>query len=250
VQSSGVDAIRIVPLHDEILEREPPATAGVDMTYRGGPLLATVEAVTAFVGAAWADDPLDTLARELDEFFDFIVTSELIDQLAEYGVSAFRIAHGAHTASARLDRAELGQTVADEELRTILRDAISAGSVPAPGPNTLYNLFLPPGTAAELQGSRSCQTFCGYHDAIDGRIFYAVLPAPDCTGCSGGRSTLEALTLTASHELSEAVTDPVPGTGWYDDTAGEIGDICAWQTKTLGPYLVQREWSNAARACV
>src|SRR5207302_9519594 len=33
---------------------------------------------------------------------------------------------------------------------------------------------------------------------------------------------------TTSHELCEAITDPVPGEGWYDDTNGEIGDICAW----------------------
>ena len=81
-------------------------------------------------------------------------------------------------------------------------------------------------------------------------MFYAVLPSPDCRGCSGDRPALEALTITASHELAEAITDPVPGTGWYDDAVGEIGDICAWRTKTVGDYVVQTEWSNAARSCI
>jgi hypothetical protein len=60
----------------------------------------------------------------------------------------------------------------------------------------------------------------------------------------------EALTVTSSHELAEAITDPVPGAGWYDDVNGEIGDICAWQTETIAGYSVQKEWSNAQGQCV
>jgi hypothetical protein len=48
----------------------------------------------------------------------------------------------------------------------------------------------------------------------------------------------------------EAITDPIPGQGWYDDTHGEIGDVCAWKTKKLGAYTIQLEWSNAAGKCV
>ena len=31
---------------------------------------------------------------------------------------------------------------------------------------------------------------------------------------------------------------------------GEIGDMCAWQTKKIGTYTVQLEWSNKAGRCV
>jgi hypothetical protein len=101
-----------------------------------------------------------------------------------------------------------------------------------------------------MGGGRSCQTFCGYHDAIEDAIFYAVLPYPGCGGCVGNLAEFDALTSTASHELAEAITDPVPGTGWYDDTHGEVGDICAWKTKRLGEYVVQLEWSNNATDCI
>jgi hypothetical protein len=40
-------------------------------------------------------------------------------------------------------------------------------------------------------------------------------------------AAIDALTGTSSHELCEAITDPVPGASWYDDHNGEIGDI-AW----------------------
>ena len=70
------------------------------------------------------------------------------------------------------------------------------------------------------------------------------------SGCLGGLSVMDALTGTSSHELCEAITDPVPGTGWYDQTNGEIGDICAWKFKTLAGYNVQLEWSNKDGKCV
>lgn len=50
----------------------------------------------------------------------------------------------------------------------------------------------------------------------------------------------DALTVTASHELCEVITDPIPGQGWYDNQNGEIGDIYAWQTKKIGQYTVQK----------
>jgi hypothetical protein len=121
---------------------------------------------------------------------------------------------------------------------------------PPSGANTLYFVYLPPGIAVVQSGSRSCQAFCGYHDNISGQIFYAVMPYANCNGCLGGLATLDALTSTSSHELCEAITDPIPGQGWYDDTNGEIGDICAWKTKKMGTYTVQLEWSNKANQCV
>ena len=80
---------------------------------------------------------------------------------------------------------------------------------------------------------------------MDGDVFYAVVPYPGCQGCTGTLAVFDALTSVSSHELCEAITDPVPGQGWYDDVNGEIGDICAWQTRVVDGYTVQREWSNS-----
>jgi hypothetical protein len=105
----------------------------------------------------------------------------------------------------------------------------------------------------QLGSDVSCQTFCGYHDAfpLSGHsVMYAVLPYPDCAGCLGTNDAFNALTGTASHEISEAITDPIPGSGWYDDANGEIGDICAWQFRQDGGYSVQLEWSNKSSSCI
>jgi hypothetical protein len=59
--------------------------------------------------------------------------------------------------------------------------------------------------------------------------------------CPRGLAVSDALTSTTTHDLCEAITDPIPGQGWYDGANGEIGDIRAWQTKTIGDHAVQLE---------
>ena len=240
-----LDAIRIVPLRREGV---PSAAAAPELTYRGGSLIVNAEVVALYWGAAWDNDPLATLRGRVDAFFDFVLTSELIDQLGEYSVPGATIGHGRRIASSVLDTAPTPASLTDQQLRDGLESALP--SLPAPGPNRLYSIFLPPNVAVVMAGARSCQAFCGYHDAIDNATFYAVVPYPGCPGCVGGLNEFDALTSTTSHELAEAITDPVPGTGWYDDANGEIGDICAWETKRLGDYVVQLEWSNRSNACV
>jgi len=248
------DGIRIVPVHrvDELAApaHDAAPAARPQLTYRGGPLLGEVEVFTVLRGDWWSSGDGAALAGEVNAFFDAILGSELLDQLAEYGLPGTAIGHGTRTGTARVAEPALGPVATDDELRRELQGLLAAGTVPPAGPNALTFLYLPPNVAVSMGGGRSCSTFCGYHDAIGDTIFYAVMPYPGCAGCAGGLSLLDALTSTSSHELCEAITDPVPGTGWYDDVHGEIGDICAWQTKQVAGSTVQLEWSNAQGACV
>jgi hypothetical protein len=238
------DFIRVVPLREQVAK----LTAAAKLTYRNGPLLGAVEVTTIFWGAWWKTAPQSALVARLNTFFDDILVSALIDQLKEYGVPGTPIGHGKRVATLTVDQAP-SATVDDTAITAFLQGLLKAGSVPAAGKNSLYFIYLPSGVTVTLSGQASCQAFCGYHDATGGTTYYAVEPYPDCQGCLGGLSAFDALTETSSHELCEAITDPVPGQGWYDDANGEIGDICAWQTKTIGAYTVQMEWSNSAGAC-
>jgi hypothetical protein len=249
------DAIRIVPIAapKELFPHvaSVPAAPPPSLTYRGGPLLAAVQVFTLYVGNAWSSPQQKALAAKLDAFFTFILTSQLIDQLGEYDVPNVTIEHGKFLGSTTLSSIAPPASVTDAWLQETLQQAIGAGApVPQPGPNILYFLYLPPGITLVQGGARSCQAFCGYHDSIGTSTCYAAMPYPNCAGCLGNLSALDALTSTSSHELCEAITDPVPGTGWYDDTNGEIGDICAWQTRKLGAYTVQLEWSNDQQRCL
>jgi hypothetical protein len=238
--------IRIVPLHTEA-----PAAAvhAPHLTYRGGPLLTAVEVFTLFWGAAWQQEA--QLMQQLNQFFDTILAGALIDQLGEYSVPGKTIGHGTRTGTVNLADPPVPAALADADIQQLLQAQIAArNGVPQPAANRLYFVYLPSGVTVSLDGGASCSNFCGYHHDINGQIFYAVMPYPDCSGCAGGLSVLDSLTSTSSHELCEAMTDAIAGQAWYDDSNGEIGDICAWQTKPLDGYTVQLEWSNAAGRCV
>jgi hypothetical protein len=224
--------------------------AAPQLTYRGGPLLTSAEVVTIFWGSPWTTSQAP-LVGQVNDFFDAVLTSALLDQLSEYSVAGRTIGRGRRTGSVTIGAPGPSASVSDAAIRVFLQHQLATNpDVPPAGPNSLYFLFLPSGVTVVQGGSKSCQSFCGYHDAIGSHVFYAVMPYPGCKGCQSTLTPFEALTTASSHELCEAITDPVPGDGWYDDANGEIGDICAWKTKKIGAYTVQLEWSNAKGKCI
>jgi len=225
----------------------PPATA--HLVYGGGPLLTKVRVFTIFWGRKWSAAPGAGVATRLNDFYKAILVSTLIDQLAEYNVAGKAIHHGSFSGSTVITANAPSGSVTDTTIRSRLKAWIAAHTVPATTANTLYFIYLDPGIVSIMGGSKSCSSYCGYHDAV-GKVYYAVMPYPNCSGCLGGLSAFDALTGTSSHELCEAITDPVPGSGWYDNDNGEIGDICAWRFKKVAGYNVQLEWSNAQNKCV
>lgn len=92
---AAVSPIQIVPLRTEA--RAPATTP--NLTYRGGPVLSEVQVFALYWGDAWQQDPLAAMVPQLNSFFDFVLTSPLIDQLAEYSVPGMAISHGSRTGS-------------------------------------------------------------------------------------------------------------------------------------------------------
>jgi hypothetical protein len=253
------DLIRIVPLHvpknltDQMADipGAPPATPP-HLSFRSGSgaMLSSVKVYTIFWGAAWQGAQAQ-MVTDINAFFDAILTGPLMTQLAEYNTGGYTVGQGQRIGTTTITTPHLGHTVTDNGIQHMLQHEIATNhAIPQPTLSTLYFVYLPPGVSVVQGGSRSCQAFCGYHSDINSQIFYAAMPFPGCNGCTGNLSQLDALTSTSSHELCEAITDAVPGNGWYDDTNGEIGDICAWQTKKIGNYTVQLEWSNQQNKCM
>jgi len=262
--------IRVAPLHhpkpavaiddlkgrseddgSDVFDGKPHAVpANAHLTYNHGPLIPNAQVYTIFWGKLWGTTPTATaLIAKLNKFFTDILVSPLINQLAEYNVPGQSIGHGGFLGSKKISANAPVGSVTDSVIRAQLRRWIAGGIVPKNTKNTLYFIYLDPGIISIMGGSRSCLNYCGYHDAF-GSVYYAVMPYPTCSGCLGGLAAFDALTGTSSHELCEAITDPVPGSGWYDNANGEIGDICAWNFKTVAGYKVQLEWSNQQNRCV
>ena len=102
--------IRIVPLHrpSELFVPGRPAKApAAQLTYRGGPLLTSVQVFSVFWGAAWQDPAQQSLVQGLNAFLQFvqhmrhgisqrggIVGIESGDDLKQYGCVTRPAYHG------------------------------------------------------------------------------------------------------------------------------------------------------------
>src|SRR6185312_15595745 len=82
-------------------------------------------------------------------------------------------------------------------------------------------------------------------------------------GCGSSSNAFSNQTSVASHELTEMITDAEvglatvngPPLAWYDNTNGEIGDICNAQQGSFTAcdgqtYTIQLEFSNAQNNCI
>ena len=263
---------------DEVLESGTPHTLALGdqaaaarsahLTYYGGPVLANAKAVAVL----WGAQVDATVQQRIGGFYKAAVASPYFTWLSEYDTPSQHLGKGSFAGVVTIAPHAKGAHLTDAQIERELAAQIKGGKLPAPDADTVYLLHFPPGVRISMGGSSSCQSggFCGYHSAFrraGKTIAYAVLPdmgaGSGCdTGCGGGRKPFDVLTSVASHELVEAVTDPEVGLGkglgaplaWYDAANGEIGDICNGKSGTLRAggvsFVVQKQWSNAARACV
>jgi hypothetical protein len=131
---------------------------------------------------------------------------------------------------------------------------------PAATPNTMYVVYLPPGTQLLIGGQDLCQSVGGYHESfLLGSQYVAYAAVPQCEGGTG------TVTLAASHEIGEGSADPYPSLApafvgfdqphfaWdvFQEFQDEIGDACEFYASSLFmdtepgfSFTVQRLWSN------
>ena len=156
---------------------------------------------------------------------------------------------------------------------------------PAALRNVQFVIVSPPGASPDgfnqtlLSGAGD---FCAWHDYTGSAAYYAArssnpgtstvaftnLPyIPDAGGACGAnyvRNARDGITIVASHEYAETVTDQYPEWrrgGWFDNALGnEVGDACSWGagngdgaglvTFATGTFPLEANWSNQADACV
>src|SRR2546426_9261535 len=160
--------IRVVPMRGTggLVAPAPPVRAplAAQLTYRGGPLLTAVEGVTAFWGVAWNEATAQATVQALNSFFQFVVASPYLDQLAEYGTPQMKIGRGRYAGTARVTDTAPTANATHSAIQQMLEAAGAGKSLPAPTANTGYFAFLPPGATEGAEGVRSCPAVCWYHD--------------------------------------------------------------------------------------
>eukprot|EP00850_Spirogloea_muscicola_P005548 SM000025S08443 [mRNA] locus=s25:788987:791560:+ [translate_table: standard] len=124
-------------------------------------------------------------------------------------------------------------------------------------------------TSKDVAEGAFCSAYCGYHDATtyiaagkSTAIKFAFMgdssSTPDCLyGCApigivdgtttspSGDQGIDGIVNILGHELAEAATDPIPGTGWSIQDGGpnqgaEVADLCAWQFGTTDQVRTAR----------
>ena len=255
------------------------------VAYGGGRLITAPEIVTVTF-------PGDTLAPQLEAFGDQLTQTCYWDAVRDgyCGGGSTCIGRGTVPAKSHVELTSApASSYADTQgggassLQQFVQQQVASGTFPAPDSNTIYAMYFPMSITTSLDGQTNCQTVGGWHNhttvtppggmATD--VAYAVVG--ECSSLPGfSGDALNEATYAASHEISEAVSDPTTSTGggyyldrantdnlaWQFTGGGEIGDMCvdqfggvfgtAHDRLTLatpgGMFLAQRIWSNTAAA--
>jgi hypothetical protein len=240
-----------------------------------------VMAKPTIVSITWDADPSQSY---FDAFADTLGgTSYWNATTSEYGVGpvvsgTVNHVHNAGTPPTTLQDSDLQALVQANAGNT----ADGGAGWPAPTSNTIYAFFLPPGTSLNLgsmggggpgggSGDACSQGVGGYHDQVAvGSVTTSYAVVPSCT-FGGGNTAAQQTTMSMSHEIIEASTDPQPESnnpgyigfdndhfGWdyFQSFQDEVGDACElylasfYEEVETAPapfdYWVQRTWSNKA----
>ncbi len=197
----------------------------------------------SFIVVDYTGDPN---AQMIEDVVHTYATSSLfVSQLEEYGITAGTYAGSYHLSVPPPCNAPciLPDGFPDPAAQ-VITDAIGAGTVPAPGDQTIYVLKLPAGVTA----GGGCDTGYAYHGYEPSQGFpYDVIF--ECTDTNITESQL--LSEDVSHEMAESTTDPVassnPGYSIpWDPQGGEVCDYCGDTYTQLFSFWIQRVYSNAA----
>ena len=128
----------------------------------------------------------------------------------------------------------------DSSFVNTLNNEIQYGNLPFPTDNTIYVVMLPPGVTSNFLVTDG---FSGYHRSGtygNQRYAYAIVLylGPDETN------------VVISHELAEAATDPLLGTGYTgSNDEQEVGDLCTGVFDYIDGIAVQKMWSQDLCSC-
>jgi hypothetical protein len=239
---------RFLPTLECLEDRQVPT-----VTYHGGALLPHVEVQGMYLGSNWYNNSTYyNQTSRFEAFNRFLPQSSYMDLLTQLG---YGVGRGSTSAGA-IDTLTLNKSnyLTDSNIRSEIQRFINAGYLQQPDANRLYVVYVEPGVAIlndHDHNSTSIRDFAGYHGAFAGRtargygadIHYAVIAyAGGYNYIYAGLTSFSSMTLTASHEIAEAATDPnvnYRALSWYDDyNGGEIGDIHRYEA-SLNGYVVQ-----------
>jgi hypothetical protein len=166
----------------------------------------------------------------------------------------------------------------EESLIQLVKDGILS-----PSENAYFPIHVASGIQVQYPSSnpmgaeKSCVTFCGFHTMITIKypgykgfpnLYYGIVVSTNgckdlcnkdrehCTPFNQKGCGVNSI-FTASHELAEAITDPEPGSGWFNEgneDESEVTDVCHHEFTAVDLngawYATENFWSNEQNKCV
>jgi hypothetical protein len=238
------------------------STSGVSMKYFGGGVLTKPDVKNVYLGHYFTTTTGKKDVAHNDAFMkDLVQNKDYTSIWAQYGVGK-----GTTEKSKTVDKTySSGHVFKQADLEKMVK-AMAKGA----GSQEIFNFVLPPGAVLETSdGTTSKQGLGGFHGSVkvNGKEIYysAIAYSKGDNGIDFTNGNAEDnISITESHEISEAATDPhvqdaidtnnMKYLGWMDMNNGEIGDVEVNDASPGTPlstmfgrmdgYAVQKIWSQ------
>ncbi|MGZ4859430.1 MAG: hypothetical protein ACXV8M_07740, partial [Candidatus Angelobacter sp.] len=171
-------------------------------TFHGGPVLASAQQVSIFLGAGWSDAQFRSRESSLLDV-TAAVGSAHVAEMQKHNIKTLRAAPQVE------DFTDLSQSkVNDLTIQQKLSDLLKSKAVPAPTAGTVYMIFLAPGIQSTLGGHQGGVDYAAYHNFVNleaGEIHYVVVPF---------HANADNHSAAATRAFAEAALNP-NGQGWF-----------------------------------
>ena len=204
---------------------------GTNINYHDGPVMERTHNVYFIWYGNWSGHPALSI---LPQFMQDLNGSSYQDIHNTYFDNSRRITDNLFMSNQIFDSYSQGTSLSDASVRNVVSRALTNGLLPV-DVNGLYYVL----TSADVnETSGFCTSYCGWHSHAslsNTDIKYSFVGNLDRCGSScewqspspNGSVAADSMANVMSHELSETLTDPQTGNGWFrTNTSGEDGDLC------------------------
>ena len=171
-------------------------------TFHGGPVLASTQQVSIFLGAGWGDTQVRGREASLLDVTAFPGNAQ-VAELKQHSIKTLRAAPKLE------DFSDLSQSkVNDLTIQQKLSDLLKIRAIPTPTAGTIYVIFLAPGIQSTLGGLQGGVDYAAYHNFVNleaGEIHYVVVPFQE---------NADKHSAAATRAFAETALNP-NGQGWF-----------------------------------
>jgi hypothetical protein len=171
-------------------------------TFHGGPVLASAQQVSIFLGAGWGDSQIRGREASLVD----VIASAGNTQVAELKQHSIKMLRAAPKLE---DFSDLSQSkVNDLTIQQKLSDLLKSKAIPAPTADTVFVIFLAPGIQSSLGGLQGGVDYAAYHNFVNleaGELHYVVVPF---------LANADNHSAAATRAFAETALNP-NGRGWF-----------------------------------